>query len=656
MEGNSAADHALSSDNAMFTGSAANSVNEGTPSLNYIRRSDLKEFSHQYMLKVDVDSIYFGYKSLGSLMEGFGVSVKSFVDSRKSRLDNSSSSRFGLSLKNGDQKVKIDVSGIEPDKIRLDYIPNIEIMKCRVNDISPMFYINMFFVGIAKTRPTTYFNNLELKAITALLNKARERTIMVLTDSAKHQTTDNQESIGMAMAAQVQLESFSDMCLFESITGGTQDRRIKNKQTCLSNDNAIIFGNSFDRELKNFADCGERDFNEVFSSRSYVGSDVTNCRHTLRRELAEMRKFVKQLSKGVFFCASCAGCKRDFNEKKGCQKLMAFDSRPDHIGASLHNFYQECDNLQKKALDNLKQLLFGERDRMREEDDENENDELPFRYNIDIGIEISPMTVGDSFFLKGKRARDVAKMMLKERWIEEDGRRTRYTSQEGLNLPDGENPHTMLSNLVPNSEDSAILNMGIQLDISNGEVFNYGSTDEMIGEEEEFPSSVAGGKISKLYILWNDTYLDTKKKICTNYIPFLMFTENNHDRLEVISRGSDERGGVVPDLNLIEHFIHGQENDFRDTHYIHPEDLAENSDDAPNSVLSLYNQFDTRGEIGGVHSGRVLLKTVKEGVQHSAAENTSNDGIINIKNFESNKIITGLCMYNPKIKQNGMVS
>ena len=107
---------------------------------------------------------------------------------------------------------------------------------------------------------------------------------------------------------------------------------------------------------------------------------------------------------------------------------------------------------------------------------------------------------------------------------------------------------------------------------------------------------------------------------------------------------------------FIEHFTHGQENDFRDTHYIHPEDLAENSDDAPNSVLSLYNQFDTRGEIGGVHSGRVLLKTVKEGVQHSAAENTSNDGIINIKNFESNKIITGLCMYNPKIKQNGMVS
>ena len=71
------------------------------------------------------------------------------------------------------------------------------------------------------------------------------------------------------------------------------------------------------------------------------------------------------------------------------------------------------------------------------------------------------------------------------------------------------------------------------------------------------------------------------------------------------------------------------------------------SEDAPALTVSLYNQFDTRGEIGGVHSGRVLLKATRD--------NSENGGSIIIKNFESNKIITGLSLYNPKIKHNGMV-
>ena len=118
---------------------------------NYVSKSDFTKFHHDYMLKVDVDSIYFGHNSFSEVMKGFGGSVKSFVDSRKSRLDNSGSSRFGLSLKNGDaEKVKIDVNGVYPDKIRLDYLPNIKLMECQVNDISPRFYINMYFIGAGK--------------------------------------------------------------------------------------------------------------------------------------------------------------------------------------------------------------------------------------------------------------------------------------------------------------------------------------------------------------------------------------------------------------------------------------------------------------------------------------------------------------------------
>ena len=72
---------------------------------------------------------------------------------------------------------------------------------------------------------------------------------------------------------------------------------------------------------------------------------------------------------------------------------------------------------------------------------------------------------------------------------------------------------------------------------------------------------------------------------------------------------------------------------------------ANEGETVPSSVVNLYNQMDTRGEIGSVHSGRVLLKAFED-----------EDGSIKVKNFDSASKLTGISMYNPKIKHNGMVS
>ena len=77
------------------------------------------------------------------------------------------------------------------------------------------------------------------------------------------------------------------------------------------------------------------------------------------------------------------------------------------------------------------------------------------------------------------------------------------------------------------------------------------------------------------------------------------------------------------------------------------EENEEMDENVPNSVVNLYNQLDTRGELGGVHSGRVLLKAYEEGETSTS---------ITVKNFESSRRLTGVSMYNPKIKHNGMVS
>ena len=446
---------------------------------NYIQRSNLKKFNHRYMLKVDVDSVYFGHNSFQELMKGFGGSVKSFVDSCKTRLDNSGSSRFGLCLKNnGYAKVQIDVNGVYPDKIRLDYLPNMKLMECQVNDISPRFYINMYFVGVGKMRPTTYFRNVEVKAVTALLNVARENSIAVLKASLMlhNQGTNNAKK----RAAQVELETFCDMHLFESITGGTQDKRIKNRPTCLSNNSARIFASEFDRALEKYATCNDEEFEKIFSSSVSVGSHRKLSNRAMLQELAEMRAFLIKLKRGVFFCASCAGCKQDFYRNTDSQVLMEFDSTNIvTTRRSSSDFQAECERLKELALKQLKLRLFGDIVPSEEEGERIEEERIPFYHNIDIGIEISPVHENDSFLLMGRAAKNAAREMLKERnrWWNNRGARTGPDALGNINGA-STNPHVLGSNLVLSREDRDLLDFGTMLRFSNDRVFEYGYDEE----------------------------------------------------------------------------------------------------------------------------------------------------------------------------------
>ena len=434
---------------------------------NYISKSDFKALNHGIMLKGDVDSIYFGHSSFYKVMRGFGPPVKSFVDSCKHRLDSAVSCRFGLCLKNpGEEKVMIDLNGVYPDKIRLDYLPNIKLMECQVDGISPRFFINMYYIGVGKIRPTTYLRNIELKAVTALLNCARENTITLL--EFKLEGLD-EEMDDAKRASQVDLELFSDMHLFESITGGSQDKWIKNRPTCLSNSSARLFASQFDKVLKKYTTCSHEEFVEKFSDSAYVGCHNILSESEEETELSEMRSFIRKLHKGVFFCASCAGCKRDFQIEEEAQILMKFDSSEDNLAESEVQFKLHCNKLKQLALKRLKKCLFGAAGNEGDDDEP-----LQFFHNIDIGIEVSPSDPKDSFFLKGREARDAAKDMLKER---------RVLDEHSFSP----NPNVLRSNLTLSPDDNELIEYGTTLRFSNDHVFEFGENNGEI-------SNSAGGK------------------------------------------------------------------------------------------------------------------------------------------------------------------
>ena len=68
---------------------------------------------------------------------------------------------------------------------------------------------------------------------------------------------------------------------------------------------------------------------------------------------------------------------------------------------------------------------------------------------------------------------------------------------------------------------------------------------------------------------------------------------------------------------------------------------ARNPRDSPNPLISLYPQMRTNGEVGSIHTGKVLLNAKRE-----------ENGKLNLVTFQSKKALAGLSFYNPKLKHN----
>ena len=522
----------------------------------FLSGKDLSDFDEgeRFRATVDVDSTYFGDSRLDTVVSFFSESAKFTADSAKHRCQSAGSSRFALSLKNsGVQRVKVRVNGCYPEKINLGLFPNIKVLEARVKGIEQPFHINMYFVGTKYTHSTTFFCNYQVKAVTVLLNIARCNATALLKQHGEEK----------------EYGQMCDLYPFEAQTPGTQEPLMKIGKWSLSLFNARTFAQEFDKALRATALWEDEDF--IDEVNAFSGCDEHGLTLDLD-EVTQMLIFLKSLSNGVFFCASCAGFKSDFHNLDGMSKIMY------NYGSTQSEF----ESLKDEALRTFYEILLGDATRLK--------DLGGTSLHFDLGLTLSPLKASDkSYILKGKKAQEKAKEWLKLD-KDRDGNVVASSNQE-------ENPFLFPASQVQLSEEDVnFLNLGNALRASEHDMFEFGADIQDEGADEE----------------------------------------DNNDAAAATTE-DEGQGDALDDYEVA--FVDGEGDDEEDAEILY------DPENAPTSVISLYDILDTNGEMGSVQSSKVALKA-------DLTEDVRQD--VMISTFDSARILCGLCLYSPKHKLNGL--
>ena len=371
---------------------------------------DVRAFEGDYMLKVDIDSFYAGHESLGVLVRTFGNGVLFEVDNVKLRTSSSTSSRLGMiltpkrELEDRTTPITMKVAGFHAERVGLNYIPNVKIMESKIMGVSQTCHVNMYFIGTKYSSKNSFFTHKQLRAITLLLNTARSNLINNLSGASGNGAFDS-----------VDLDALLSMPFFESKTGGTQDRLMKNKKFVMTSTQAKSFCNYIDRALNKYknADMNLERFKDLAANPVLLGH------HSFpyaveEKDLKDMFQFLQDLSKGVYFTINCAGFKHDYHSKPEFRERMSWD---EELGVD-----ENREEMRKQVVTMTHNALSDFHDKLRRNIpnaasninyDDFLGEELPFNFYVDVGIEISPTDDSDdSFVLNAKVAREEAKSLL----------------------------------------------------------------------------------------------------------------------------------------------------------------------------------------------------------------------------------------------------
>ena len=350
-------------------------------------------FSGPYNLRLDVDSFYVLLDSLEGCSSAFGKGVTFTVDSVKKHTDSTASSRFSLDLIDSDS-MRIGVAGFNPKKVGLNYMSNIKLFDVKIPPLTPRCQIFLYFLNTTRSSKTPYISHLQLKATAVVLNAARLDLI------------HNLELWGDSPLI---LEGICGMHGFECMVKGTQRRLLKNRKSTLLYDQAQAFFRQIDETLLLFE---EMDY-AVILERIYYKLAGHHDMDWDNREGAYKDLFLqlRNMRKSVAFSMSCAGFKADFHRFPELQRELVWEEGPD---CQVHNLME-----MNTAIQLLKARLLGILLRFLLIDPHQLNEptpsiDLPFKFNMDIGIKISPVAKsGVSLLLRGKRAKKVGEYLLR---------------------------------------------------------------------------------------------------------------------------------------------------------------------------------------------------------------------------------------------------
>lgn len=299
----------------------------------------------------------------------------------KDRIHSTNGSRFAMDNR-GLVNHPITGRGLPLQSFNLKHTPNIELMRCRLNEVAIReMVVNLHWLGLPRLRAKNYFTHNEVAVINIVLNFTRLNLV----------------NKNVASRDAFQTEELSKLKLFETKVKGPTAKNLKSKEYNLCPTSMLLFAEEFMKTLRVLAGCNQSDFNaniSEYTSGMTFGEDVEE-----ELSFSYMRSFCQSLSHNCYFVASLPGCK------------SAFHSMPE-LRAQFETEEQlTMSTLEAKVEETTKYIYAFLREKVFVMEGDRALHDGDIQYHLDLGIEFSPLQQDNvSFLLHGEKA----KVCLKE--------------------------------------------------------------------------------------------------------------------------------------------------------------------------------------------------------------------------------------------------
>ena len=362
-----------------------------------------------FVLSVDIDSLYFGNHDLGRVVAGLGSKSIFNFNWMLDRRSCTSQSRFSVTTRKVEKEfLPLRVHGKKPLVVALHRFRNVTLFKARIpNFNNSEIRIHLYWLFSEKMpMGNNYFSDYQLIAICFLLNKSRMNALSDASDQHE-QHRQYQELSHVPM-----------LCHYQS---GKAGHFYSNSGFQLSYDSMCLWADQFDNQLLCSSKSTFTDFVADFKDCSSLGA----CVMKENSELALLSKvyiFLKSLYAGRHFTATMAGAKSDFVSVTDSEfeipiEGWANSSSSDSMSltessmseTSDHELMLKLIDLQTRACSRLRSSLDIEETKNRLG-----NTFRQMSYYIDFGVEIAPNHENEeSFFLLAETAKTFVESWLK---------------------------------------------------------------------------------------------------------------------------------------------------------------------------------------------------------------------------------------------------
>jgi len=275
-------------------------ANDHDEDINFPSEVSVDEFSstEDFILSVDIDSLYFGNELLGNVVAALGTRAVFSCDWMINRWSCTNQSRFSVTTRHLDKEIlPLRVNRKKPLVVALHRFRNVTLFRARIPNFSNSeIRIHLYWLYSEKLSKNGFFTDVQLVAICFLLNFSLKKAI---------------EEAGNDKEQFRQYQELTHAPILSPHLAGKGGHFYSNKSFQLSYDSMCLWTDKFDNQLLYSSSSSFEQFVTDYKKIKSPGTYFVKKQPELKF-LKKVHRFVCLLHNGCHFTATMAGAKSDF--------------------------------------------------------------------------------------------------------------------------------------------------------------------------------------------------------------------------------------------------------------------------------------------------------------------------------------------------------